>query len=119
MTQPIARVRGRRLQAIRSRLLRAEPLCAECRRQGRLREAVALDHVVALVNGGTNDEANLQGLCRECHREKTAADTGKRARIAVGADGYPLHDAPTSAPAGDAGQILGANCRKQIGRAHV
>lgn len=75
---PVERVRGRALQALRSRLLRAKPLCVMCDAQGRVRAATELDHVVALVNGGTNDESNLQGLCAECHDIKTRTDLGQR-----------------------------------------
>lgn len=33
-----------------------------------------LDHIVALVNGGTNDEDNLAPAIKEAHRKKTATD---------------------------------------------
>ena len=33
-----------------------------------------IDHVKPLAAGGTNDEANLQILCRECHFEKSQAE---------------------------------------------
>lgn len=86
---PMKRVRGRRLQSLRARLLRSEPRCRECLARGIHRPAVVLDHVVALINGGGNDEANLQGLCVECHRLKTARDLGRTERPTIGVDGYP------------------------------
>lgn len=39
---------------------------------------LAIDHVVELADGGTNDLTNLQLLCHTCHLAKTVA--GKRAR---------------------------------------
>lgn len=74
---PVERVRGRALQALRKRLLRANPLCVMCEAQGRVTAATELDHIVALTNGGTNESSNLQGLCRECHGLKTRSDLGQ------------------------------------------
>jgi 5-methylcytosine-specific restriction enzyme A len=84
------RIRGRALQERRARLLRAHPLCVWCERRGVVALATALDHIVALTNGGADDESNLQGLCAECHRQKTAADLGTRARDGCDANGLPL-----------------------------
>jgi hypothetical protein len=41
------------------------PLCEECRRQGRLEEAVVTDHIIPIKQGGAIwDERNYQALCR-------------------------------------------------------
>lgn len=53
---------------------RRNPLCAECMRQGRATEAFDVDHVVPKRLGGTDELANLQSLCRPCHKAKTVAD---------------------------------------------
>ena len=82
---PINRVRGRRLQAIREMVLTGNPLCAICEQQGLLTAATQVDHIVALANGGPDEEANMQGLCADCHRTKTAADLGYK--IPSGCDG--------------------------------
>ena len=74
---------------MRNRVLGANPLCAMCRTAF----ATELDHIVALSNGGTNEEGNLQGLCAACHEIKTAHDLGRRPRITTGADGWPVEDA--------------------------
>lgn len=76
MKQPIQRIRGRRLQAIRERVLTGNPLCVACEAAGRVTAATQVDHIVALANHGADEETNLQGLCDECHRIKTAADLG-------------------------------------------
>lgn len=45
-----------------------------------------VDHIVALENGGTDDDSNLQILCEWCHKPKTADDhalAGHGRRMAV------------------------------------
>ena len=45
--------------------------CRACRRRFRVR-ALEVDHIVEIARGGPPlDPANLQTLCRDCHREKT------------------------------------------------
>lgn len=39
-----------------------------------------LDHRIALINGGANDEDNLWPVLREAHREKTAEDVKIKAK---------------------------------------
>ena len=42
------------------------------------RLATELDHIVPLCKGGNaTAESNLQGLCRDCHADKTAMDFGR------------------------------------------
>jgi len=43
-----------------------------------------LDHIVALIDGGGHEDANLQTLCTPCHTAKTAQEA--RARAARRAD---------------------------------
>lgn len=48
-----------------------------CYRSGRLIRAGdkwALDHVLAIINGGKNDELNLAPILDDSHKEKTAED---------------------------------------------
>ena len=49
---------------------RAAP-CAICRR---LVDDWDVDHITALKDGGTNEGANIQLLCQDCHREKTGRE---------------------------------------------
>lgn len=74
------RIRGRKLLRIRERVLSANPLCAHCLAKGIYRAATEVDHIVALENGGKEDEhddSNRQALCKDCHKEKTAADNAR------------------------------------------
>lgn len=63
-------------------LLKSEPLCRLCLATGRTVAATVADHILPLADGGTNETANLQPLCKRCHDAiKTPAD--KKAREAV------------------------------------
>ena len=83
------RIRGRKLIAQRKRLLRDNPLCVHCKAQGRVTLAQELDHIIALHNGGTNNDDNIQGLCIDHHKIKTAKDLGYKERHEYGLDGWP------------------------------
>lgn len=54
--------------------------CQKCRRRGR-RAELEVDHIVEIARGGAPLEyANLQTLCRRCHRDKTRAFLRVRGR---------------------------------------
>jgi len=46
--------------------------CGHCKNI--LDASYEVDHVVALYKGGSNSEANLIALCRNCHGKKTVAE---------------------------------------------
>ena len=85
----VTRIAGDRLQRMRKAHFQAQPLCVRCQEQGRIRAATELDHIIALVNGGTNDPENFQGLCSDCHEQKTRIDLGWKPRPKIGLDGWP------------------------------
>jgi 5-methylcytosine-specific restriction protein A len=87
--QQVSRMRGRAAVERRARWLQMHPLCVECERAGKVTAATVPDHIVALVNGGEDTEANLQSLCEECHRIKTARDLGHRPKPKILPDGWP------------------------------
>ena len=39
--------------------------------------AYAVDHVVSKEEGGTEDDGNLQAICKTCHQVKTAAEAAR------------------------------------------
>lgn len=51
------------------------PRCAVCLVEP-LPSLVEIDHVVPIHKGGADTEANVQVLCKQCHRVKTHADCG-------------------------------------------
>ena len=75
---------------LRTRTLLANPLCVHCSTKGRLTPAVEVDHITPIHKGGTDDDSNRQGLCHDCHADKTAAELGHRVRVQIGADGWPV-----------------------------
>lgn len=65
---------GRPLQRARAELFAADPLCAECRRNGLVTLATQRDHIVPLEEGGADSVENTQGLCDDCHDKKSKAE---------------------------------------------
>lgn len=64
--------------------LAEQPLCEECLRQGRVRAATLVDHIVPMADGGARlDPDNWQSLCDECHTVKTIQDVAKRRQVRV------------------------------------
>lgn len=70
--------------------------CVPCReRDGAIRPAHAVDHIVPKSQGGTDAMSNLQAICTDCHQQKTleeaAAAQGRtyRPKPRVGLDGWP------------------------------
>ncbi len=53
---------------------------AYCRAVWTERRAWELDHIVPLADGGSHELANMQTLCRPCHRTKTAREATERAQ---------------------------------------
>lgn len=59
----------------RRRILeRDKGLCQPCLMTGRVTLARQVDHKVPKAEGGTDDDANLQAICVECHKLKTQAE---------------------------------------------
>jgi len=74
------RVRGRALQDRRKWYFSQYPLCAECERKGKTHPAKELDHIIPLEEDGVDEPGNWQGLCLDCHREKTQREA-QRGRL--------------------------------------
>lgn len=87
---PTERVRGRTLQRIRQRIMQGQPLCRMCEEKGFVTPGQEMDHIVPLFRGGSNDDDNLQMLCVECHRKKSADDLGVTYKPTIGIDGWPI-----------------------------
>ena len=87
-----ARLRGRKGVLLRQVVRKQEPFCRHCLAKGKYTPTTEIDHIRPLFKGGSDDRANLQGLCDECHRIKSAKDTGKVAapRLVIGEDGWPI-----------------------------
>lgn len=78
--QALRKISGHRWQKLRERiLLRDASLCQQCKARGHITLAVEVDHITTIHKGGTDAEDNLQAICSECHKAKTAAEQGKAA----------------------------------------
>jgi 5-methylcytosine-specific restriction protein A len=55
-------------------------LCQECKRHGRTTAGYPVDHIIALADGGTDDDDNKETLCQSCHDAKSAREARQRAR---------------------------------------
>lgn len=49
-------------------------LCQTCKREGVIRMGSAVDHIVPKARGGTDDESNLECICEDHHRAKSARE---------------------------------------------
>jgi len=73
-----ARGYGWAWQKLRKRILERDcGLCCLCAKAGKVTLAVDVDHIVNKADGGDDRESNLQSLCRQCHREKTARESAR------------------------------------------
>lgn len=70
-----ARGYGREHEALRRIVLAEEPACRTCGET----EALTLDHIIPLSQGGQTIRANAQTLCRRCQHRK-ASQEGRAAR---------------------------------------
>ena len=64
--------------------MQVQPLCVMCEANGVVVAGDELDHILPLFKGGSNNDENLQMLCVECHKKKTADDLGFRYRQQTG-----------------------------------
>lgn len=81
------RTRGRRWMRLRHVVLVEEPVCKICGRK----PSVEVDHIMPISKGGTDERDNLQGVCLECHEEKTRKDLGLgRKKVPTSVNGYPF-----------------------------
>lgn len=68
---------GYRWQKYRTWFLKENPLCAECKRQGRLTAATLVDHIIPVTGADDPrfwDPDNHQPLCDRCHNIKRATE---------------------------------------------
>lgn len=78
-----ARGYGWKWQKASKAFLHANPLCAECERQGKFVQAEVVDHIVP-HRGDQKlfwDRGNWQPLCKSCHDRKTAREDRNFPRV--------------------------------------
>lgn len=66
-------------ETVRRQILeRDKGLCLLCLAAGRPTVAREVDHILPGEDGGTDRPSNLQSLCVDCHKAKTAAEQRRR-----------------------------------------
>lgn len=76
------RTRGSTWMATRKRILARDNglcQCDKCQSSGEPLKASEVDHKIPLVNGGADEDFNLQALNTKCHKEKSAKEAESRA----------------------------------------
>lgn len=69
---------GAEWDRIRPRILtRDRYLCQTCLRAGRVTLGNIVDHIIPKAEGGSDDEANLEVICRAHHQEKTQRESDR------------------------------------------
>lgn len=64
---------GRPWRRLRDKILARDLYtCQSC---GRVGGQLEIDHIVNKAQGGTDDESNLQTLCKSCHQTKTHTES--------------------------------------------
>jgi len=88
---------GHQWDKLRQRILsRDNHLCQECLRGGKVTAGNQVDHITPKAKRGTDDESNLQCLCKPCHDAKTERESAEaqgrtvKRRLTFGADGWPV-----------------------------
>lgn len=56
-----------------AQVLREEPICRDCRQE----PSTTVDHRIPKAEGGTDDRANLAGLCKGCQGKKAGREGGR------------------------------------------
>lgn len=71
---------GHAWRQIRKRILTRDcGMCVPCRELERFSLAEDVDHKVPVWEGGTDDDGNLQAICKPCHKAKSALEAARRA----------------------------------------
>ena len=69
------RTRGSVWMKVREEVMNRDcGICQTCKRNGNVSAATQVDHIIPLHQGGTDARNNLEAICDECHKVKTAAE---------------------------------------------
>ena len=88
---------GYRWKKTRELILKRDSyLCIPCKKDGRATPAKQVDHIRPKYLGGTDDWANLQSICEDCHKKKTAQEaadarkTDEKVTLCFDSEGRPI-----------------------------
>ena len=74
-------------RANRERALTRDHRQCQIGEYGCLGEATTVDHIVPLMDGGTDDLSNLQSVCAPCHARKTQGEQVRAMRERKASEG--------------------------------
>lgn len=89
-TTATKRLQGSQWMKQREKVLRLSPICYICKAKGKFTLATEVDHIKALINGGTNDMDNLAAICKPCHKAKSRKDMGWNDKPEIDVTGWPI-----------------------------
>lgn len=95
---------------VRRLKLKQDPLCEDCKKQGRITPARLVDHIHEIKDGGARlDLKNMRSQCYKCHAIKTAEAKRQRREGPV--------ESPPTPPAQPFGNLYGV--RAKLGRGGI
>ena len=74
---------SKRWRSLRNYYIQANPLCAQCKRDGLITSAQCVDHIrpISIYGMGVaTDIKNLQSLCNSCHAKKSGRESAEKRR---------------------------------------
>ncbi len=100
-TSPQSRGYGHEWTKTRERILKRDHgICQPCQKQGNMHTGNEVDHIVSKAEGQRlgwaqdriESDANLQTICHEAHKAKTAQEQGRtlQPKQTIGIDGFPV-----------------------------
>ena len=70
---------SKRWRSLRNYYIQKNPICEQCNREGTIKGAQCVDHVVPITMGGSPvDIKNLQSLCNSCHAKKSGREASEK-----------------------------------------
>jgi 5-methylcytosine-specific restriction protein A len=99
MIERTPRLRGRAaVEQRKRRMKRTHGLCERClglgrwvgKGLGRVTAAKVVNHIIALIHGGSDEDENTENLCRDCDLIVTAEQFGHKVKRRIATDGWPV-----------------------------
>lgn len=97
-------------------MLRDGGICQVCLAKGIVKEAKEVDHIIPKVQGGTDEDKNLQAICTQCHQQKTAMESSEGQRTSYYPDWLPKPKCRVTIVCGPPGAGKTTYCKQLAGK---
>jgi 5-methylcytosine-specific restriction endonuclease McrA/shikimate kinase len=98
-------------------MLRDGGICQVCLANNIIKEATEVDHIVPKTQGGTDEDHNLQAICKSCHQDKTAIESATSDnRVSYYPEWLPKPRIPVTIIAGPPGSGKSTYAKKNAGK---